>query len=143
MAADDFSFLVDKEFSEIPGYFSPFKGAIVFQEFVDRMSFVAIHMDFLKHGKFDVVGLFSPSFYFKVGGRFLVAELVAREGENVEASASVLLMELDHLFVVSVSVSEGGDIDNHYTFLTSCWHMQGKVSNAINISCTKGPQRFA
>ena len=140
MAADDFSFFVDKEFCEIPGDISPFEGAVVFQEFVDRMSLVAIHMDFLKHGKFDVVGLFSPSFDFEVGRRFLVAELVAWEGENVEASASVLLMELNHLFVVSVSISEGSDIDNHNTFLTSCWHMKGEVSNAINISCTKRPQ---
>ena len=66
MAADDLSFLVDKEFGEIPGYISSFEGAVVFQESVDRMSFVAVHMDFLKHGKFDIVGLFSPSLYFEV-----------------------------------------------------------------------------
>ena len=107
------------------------------------MSFVAVHMDFLKHGKFDIVGLFSPSLYFEVWGRFLIAKLVAREGENVEASASILLMELDHLFVVSVSVSEGRDIDDHNTFLTSCWHTEREVSNSINISCTEGPQWFA
>ena len=62
----------------------------------------SINLDFGKHGELHSVFL-RESFDLRFGTWLLVAELVAGERQNLEALASILLVDLNHPLVVFVS----------------------------------------
>ena len=104
----DLAIRVDDELSEVPR--DKLSLVLVFQiqltlgaeEAVDWVGVLPIDVDFGEHGELDVVGAGGPFFDFSLGARLLATKLIAREGEDLEALPLVLLMELNHFFVVLV-----------------------------------------
>src|SRR5690554_1335224 len=58
------------------------------------MSARAVHLDLLVHREADAVILLTEFADLFVGARILLAELIAREAEDLQAAALVFLMEL-------------------------------------------------
>ena len=66
------------------------------------MRVCSINLNFGEHGELNSVFL-RESFDLRFRTWLLVAELVAGECQNLEALASILLVDLNHPFVVFVS----------------------------------------
>lgn len=100
--------LVDDELRKVPG--DQFCLSLVFQpqltlgaeEAVDRVGVLPVDVDFGEHRELDIVGAVSPFLDFSLSARLLASELVAGEGQDLEALCLVLLVELNHFFVVLV-----------------------------------------
>ena len=91
---DDLALLVDEELAEVPlddlglMLFAVIEGALAAQELVDWVRVAPIHIDLREHGEVNVVLFLCPCFDLGLGARLLVHELIAGEGEDLEAACS-------------------------------------------------------
>jgi len=71
---------------------------------------VAVHVDLGEHGERDAVVLLAEGRDLVLGARLLVAELVAREAEDGEALAGVLVVQLLQAFVLRGETALAGRV---------------------------------
>ena len=80
------------------------------------MSLFTINVNLLEDGESCSVSALDLLFNFSFSVRFLPAELVAGEGKDLETLIFVLLVDLNHFFVVRVGqTSMSRDIDHQCT----------------------------
>ena len=114
VAAGDVAVAVDEELSEVP--FDALRpeeaGAGGLEVLVERVGFGAVDFYFGEERECDVVLQAAEVFDFVGAAGFLVAELVAGEGEDCEASFAVFAVEGFEAGVLGSEAAAAGDIDD-------------------------------
>jgi len=136
-ASDDLSFLINKEFSEVPLdvgllfvigvslgehvvqdvgngvlHVPASKAFLFFQELEQWVGIVTIHLYLLETGKFGAEVQFTELVDALVSARSLLTKLVAREVENLEALCMVLLVQGFQFVVLWGKTALGGGVDD-------------------------------
>ena len=120
MIADDFSFVIDQEFREVPRYVTSFERAIISEELVNWVSILPVHFDLREHWEIDVVFFLDMFLHLGIRPWLFISKLIAWESKDIKSLAAKLLMELYHFIVVFVRISQRCYVDNHYAFLPVC-----------------------
>ena len=125
VVVDDLSFLVDKEFCEVPWdftgclLFSIVKRTIHAQKLINRVSIFTVYFNLWEHWELDVISLLCPVFDFSICSWFLALKLITWECKDHKTFIAELLMELYHFFVVlCCQTSLCCNVDHHYAFFT-------------------------
>lgn len=90
------------------------------QELIKRVSLWPINLYFREERECRIELLPDEQFDLLFGAALLLHELVAREGEDLEAFGTVLLVEVGELFVVGLGETAcAGDINKYHCFCSS------------------------
>ncbi len=117
------SFGIYEELGKVPRDYSSCVGlwieelTVVSQVYEKRVRILAVHLHFLHHWELDVKVFFNELVDFSRRSTFLTEELVAWEGQNLEADLSPPSVSFDHFGVVIRGESSlAGDIGYHDKF---------------------------
>src|SRR5271170_4434132 len=113
VALNNVALLVDQELSEVPLDGVAQQAALLaLQKLVERVSVVAIHFDFGEQREVDAIIQLAEFLDLIVISGLLMAELVAREGQQLEALVLVLRIQLLQTVVLRREAALAGSIDD-------------------------------
>src|SRR6185295_15878535 len=95
ITSHDFTAGVDEELGEVPldGFGAEYSGLLALEPLIQRVRTGAVHIDFREQRKRHVVVQRAKALDLGCVARLLVAELVAREAEHLEAAGSKLAVQ--------------------------------------------------
>jgi len=105
---------VDQEFGEIPFDGLAAKGSrdLRFQKRIERVSVLAIDVDFFEQRKANLISHFAKIGNFLAVARFLLAELVAREAQNCKALIFEFPIKLLQSAILRREAAAAGRVDD-------------------------------
>jgi len=113
-------------------------GLLLLEPLVERRSTVAVDIDLGEHRKVDVIFRRCELDDFRVGARLLTAELVAREGQNLEPIAAVLFFERTQTCVLRRQASTTRHVDDETDLTFKLREIQRGAINCIHRERGKG-----